>query len=171
MRSRKSIYIATMIIAACFLWARCSTINTYGKLRSSAQAGDDMTIEALEEFWQDYTVYYTGCCGGFPIDHPSAIMFDPKGDDKHLVVELWQQIETKYRLSKLIRSIRSSPRTQGFFPALHRIIGPDGDLYGYMYTSWTHANMKRIDDDSMLVLNIPFPPYLDQRFMPGPGRP
>ena len=130
-----------------------------------------MTIEALEEFWEDYTVYYTGCCGGFPINHPSAVMFDPRGDDKKVVVELWRQVETKYRLSKLINQIWMSPRVQGYQPALRRITGPEGDFYGYMYTAWPRAYMKQIDNDTMFVRNLPYPPYLDRRVGPGPGRP
>jgi hypothetical protein len=129
-----------------------------------------MTIGALEEFWEDYTVYYTGCCGGFPINHPSAVMFDPKSDDKELVVELWQQVETKYRLSKLIIQITHAPQIAGYTPALRRITGPNGDFYGYMYTAWAHANMRQIDDNRMFVQNLPDPPYLD-RIVPGIGHP
>ncbi len=169
MSHRLSTYFATMIVA-CLCWAGCSTTKMYGKLTPNLQAGDDMTIEALEEFWEDYTVYYTGCCGGFPINHPSAVMFDPRGDDKELVVELWDRVETKYRLNKLVSQIKDAPQVPGYTTALRRITSSNGDFYGYMYTAWASANMKQIDNNTMFVLNLPAPPYLDRRF-PGTGHP
>ena len=129
-----------------------------------------MTIEALEEFWEDYTVYFTGCCGGLqPLKgHPSAVMFDPKGDDKELVGERWLKVETKYRLNKLITAVQKSERFESYYPSLYRIIGPDDELYGYMFTSWRHVVMKPMDDKTWYVFDLEAPPHLD-RSVGGPG--
>ena len=88
MKIRNFLHIATLIVAIGFL-VGCSILQGYGRLAPENKTGDEMTVEALEEFWEDYTVTYTGCCGGLvaPKGHPSAVMFDPKGDDKELVSE------------------------------------------------------------------------------------
>jgi hypothetical protein len=157
----------TMVTTLVLFLAGCSTFDSYGKLKSNYAAGDEMTIGVLEELWEEYTVYYAGCCG-YPIEHPSAVMFDPKGDDKQLVGTKWRKIETKYRLSKAIRAIKGSPRIANFYPILYQIIDPEGEVYGYMYTSWKYVYMEPLDDNSMRVLNIPYPPYLDRSLEAGP---
>jgi len=40
------------------------------------------------------------------------------------------------------------------------VYGPDGHLYGYMFTSWDHAVMRMVDEKTLFVNDIPMPPYL-----------
>jgi hypothetical protein len=149
----------------------CSIIQSYGRLDPEYKSGDQMTIEALEEFWEDYTVYFTGCCGGLqPLKgHPSAVMFDPKGDDKKLLGERWLKVETKYRLNELITRIKASERFESYYPSLYRILGPDDEFYGYMFTSWRHVVLKSMGDKTLYVFDLEAPPYLEQG-VGGPGR-
>ena len=157
----------TVLMTLVLVLAGCSTFGGYGQLRTNYAAGDDMTIGILEELWEDYSVYYAGCCG-YPIEHPSAVMFDPKGDDKQLVGTKWRKIETKYRMSIAVGAIKGSPRIANFYPTVYQIVDPDGGFYGYMYTSWKFVHMEPIGNNSMRVLNIPYPPYLDRSLEAGP---
>jgi hypothetical protein len=47
-----------------------------------------------------------------------------------------------------------------FYPRLFKVIGPDGHLYGYMFTSWDHAVMRAVDEKTLFVNELPMPPYL-----------
>ena len=40
------------------------------------------------------------------------------------------------------------------------MLGPDGHLYGYMFTAWDNAVMPIRDDKTMAVLDLPMPPFL-----------
>ena len=42
---------------------------------------------------------------------------------------------------------------------VERFVGPDGHLYGYMYTA-CHAVMKEVEDQALFVNDLPLPPYL-----------
>jgi hypothetical protein len=48
--------LVAVLTAELLSWTACSTINTYGNLTPNPQAGDDTTIGALAEFWEEYTV-------------------------------------------------------------------------------------------------------------------
>ncbi len=167
----KNFAVKAILVGGLHFLTGCSVLQSYGRLAAEEKAGDGMTIEALEEYWEDYHVYFSGCCGGLqPLkEHPSAVMFDPKGDDKHLVGERWLKIESKHRLSELIDRIRKSERFESYYPRLYRILGPDGEFYGYMFTSWIHVVTKPIEDKTMYVFDLEAPPHL-QRSIGGPGR-
>ena len=166
---RNTLHRVTLIVTIIFL-VGCSMLLSQPRLTPIARTVDEMTIEALEEFWEDYNVYFTGCCGGLqPLKgHPSAVMFDPKGDDKKLVGERWLKVESKHRLNELVTRIRTSERFESYYPALYQIIGPENELYGYMYTSWRHVVMKPMDEKTLYVFDLEAPPHLD-RSVGGPG--
>jgi hypothetical protein len=142
--------------------AGCSVISNYGKLTPVYKTADGMTVAELEEFWEDYHVTYTGCCGGATAakDHPSAVIFDPIGDEKTLKGDRWLKVESAYRLNKLITQIQGSERFETYYPELYRIMGSDGEFYGYMFTSWRHVPMKQLDENTMYVFDLEHPPYL-----------
>jgi hypothetical protein len=57
----------------------------YGKLRAEQWRGPNkVNVSDLIELWDQYDVYYEG----WIYDNPSAVLFDPKGDDR------WAQITT-----------------------------------------------------------------------------
>jgi hypothetical protein len=118
--------------------------DRYGKLRTSKT-----TIKEVYRNWKDYHVYYTGPS----IGHPSAILFDPKGDPNTLVNDKWIRVKSQEELSELIGWLGV-----GIYPALWRVLSPDNRLYGFMYTSsMSHAVIKVVDNKTMWVDDVPLP--------------
>jgi hypothetical protein len=164
METRKYMYPIVGLLFLLFLISGCSWLKGYGKIR--LQSGPEkMTVEQLEDNWSEYHVYYAGHYGGLSIKHPSAVMFDPKNDSSRLVTGKWTKVEDKDTLSKLISSIQSQKAM--YYPRIWRILGPDDQLYGYLFTALDQVFVKVVDEKTMYVYNLPEPPYL--RSYPGAG--
>lgn len=160
MERRKILYLTIIVFVSLFFIYGCSLFHGYGKLRQQSRDGTRITIQDLEKNMNDYTIYYAGYYGSLSIKHPSAVMFDPKNDSKGLVGDKWTIVKNKHTLSELISSIQSQETVGGFYPRLWRILGPDEQLYGFLFTAWDHVVAKVIDDKMMWVYDLPSPPYL-----------
>ena len=100
----------------------CPAPGQYGRLGA---AGPDMTIEKLVKHWEEYHVSYAGVNR----TQPTALLFDPKGDD--LVITLhqyWASVDTEAELSEVIRWLQPS----GGRVALYKILGPGQQVFGYL---------------------------------------
>jgi len=65
--------------------------------------------------YNHYTIYYAGMQTGFP----SAIMFDPKGDERKLLPhEYWVQVKDQETVSEIITAVQAG----SFVPRLYRIL-------------------------------------------------
>lgn len=137
------------------LLALASGCGRYATLRLPAPT-EGVTIQSLQENWRDYDVYYAGVHAG----HPSAVMFDRKDDDGVIVTNRWFKPRDKALLDDIIDSIQRQVPVGGYRPRLWRITGPDGHVYGYMFTSWNHAAMSMVGEKKLLVRDLPMPPYL-----------
>jgi hypothetical protein len=134
----------SVIAVLAFLVTACGCSN-YGVLRP---AGNEMTIETLVNNWKDYEVSWTGLFLG----EPTALMFDAKGDNKKLGGEIWYKGESKEALLAFVSSMQAN---QLFYPFLWRILGPDGQFYGYLYSGWRRGVVKPMDDATVWVYGIP----------------
>ena len=120
---------------------------TYGKIRPM---GQELTIETLRKSWQNYEVYWTGL---FEME-PTAILFDPKNDDRTLAFKRdnWSKVENEEFLSMLIGASQASGV---FYPVLYRLLGPDDGLYGYIYTGYLSVVTKPVDQKTLWVYSLP----------------
>jgi len=123
MNSAKYANLAVIGFALIFLMSGCAN---YGKFRLEPGRAEKMTIQELQENWNDYSIYYAdwrsvGWTGG--------IIFDPKRDDKTLVPDKWMKVEDQETLSQVITSIEA----KNHYPRLYQILGPNDGIYGYMY--------------------------------------
>lgn len=139
----------------------CAWLKGYGKVRLSTEYGDDMTIQKLQANWNHYNVYYAG----MSTSNPAGIMFDPKNDGRELVGDRWVRVEDKETVSDIISWIKTYTR---FHPRLHVILGPDNQLYGYVFYAWGHDYVvaKPIDDKTLYVYDLESPNYLMEGFEP-----
>ena len=164
MDTKKYIYLIAIGAVSLLLMSGCYGLKNYGKLSAQSRTAEKMTIQELEENWQDYTIYYAGVNPGFP----TAIMFDPKGDDRVLKGDRWTKVTNDIRLAKLIRSIEIQESLGGTDSKLWRILGPNDQFYGYMFSGWGHVVMKEVDDRTMLVYDMSQPGSLNSPLnMPG----
>jgi len=131
-----------------FLMSGCAN---YGKLTLESGRPEKMTIQELQENWDDYSIYYAdwrsvGWTGG--------IIFDPKKDDKTLVGDKWMKVEDQEALSRVITSIQA----RNPYPKLYQILGPNDEFYGYMYLGpnrdYVIMTLKVIDGNSMKISDL-----------------
>jgi hypothetical protein len=142
------------ILLVGLLMSGCA-FSPYGRLVLPDRT-DALTLETLVRHWEDYEIHYAGVHAG----HPSAVLFDRKDDDRGFMTERWFKVKDKEMLDDLVDSIQRQLPLAGYSPRLWRIIGPDGRLYGYLFTSWDHAVMKSVDENTLFVNDLPMPPYL-----------
>jgi hypothetical protein len=149
---KRSLGVAILLVGFMVMLSGCLGQGTY---RVAPSFRGNVTIRTLMENWQDYIVYYAG----LGADNPSAVMFDPKKDDRVITVDRWSKVENRKLLADLIDSIQRQIGSS-YYPKLFEIRGPEGQLYGYMFTAWSVASTKMINDRTMFVFDIPLPPYL-----------
>ena len=154
MTMKRHIRLALMAIVLIYIISGCSG---YGKLRLQPRSGEDVTIKKLQENFSDYTVYYAG----YAVDNPSGIMFDPKNDNKTLMPsKRWTKLDDKESAIEVISWIKIQDSSD-FYPRLYRILGPDDQFYGYLYSAWDHLLTKVDDDKTLWVYDLPDPPHYE----------
>ena len=121
----------------------------YGKLRDVPYEEKAITIDVLRANWRDYNIYWTG----LDVNDPSGIMFDPKGDSRSLTSDNWRKLEDDKNLLNMIEWLQVN---RDYPPYLLEIIGPDNQIYGYMYTGWRQGVIKRVDDRTLWVGDLPW---------------
>jgi hypothetical protein len=150
---RYYVFLAVLLSLFVFLVAGCA--GKYGKLRLQYGHGEKMTAEILIENWEDYLVYRGGPSRG----SPSAVMFDPKNDDRTIVPHRrWAEVKNQEELTDLITWVHGPTGDMSVFPKVMNILGPNDEFFGYMYTQWSNVLMKPVDDKTLWVDEIPLPP-------------
>jgi hypothetical protein len=148
MNAEKHVSLAVIGFVLIFLMSGCAN---YGKFRLESGQAEKMTIQELQENWDDYSICYAdwrsvGWTGG--------IIFDPKKDDKTLVGDKWMKVEDEETLSQVITSIEA----KNSYPRLYQILGPNNEFYGYMYLGPRRDNVnvfaKVIDSNSLRVSDL-----------------
>ena len=153
MDTKKHISSATILFVLLFFMSGC--LSSFGKIRSQSGNGERMTIDDLEKNWTDYTVHYAGISP----NRSSGIMFDPKNDDKTLLPgsnDRWKKIEDKKTLSDVIGWIKVQDST-GYNPMLYKVLGPDDQFYGYLFSGRSDVTIEVFDDRTMFVNDFPDP--------------
>jgi hypothetical protein len=154
MTIKRYIRLALMAVVLMYIIPGCSG---YGKLRLQSRYGDDVTIEKLQENSSDYTVYYAG----YAVNNPSGIMFDPKNNDKTLLPsDRWTKLDDKESVIEVISWIKIQDSSY-YHPRLYRILGPDDQFYGYLYSAWDHLLTKVVDGKTLWVYDLPAPPHYE----------
>jgi hypothetical protein len=150
---KKNLGGAILLVGFVAMLSGCLGEGTY---RVVPAVGGSVTIQTLMKNWQDYTVYYAG----LEVRNPSAVLFEPKNNDRVIKVDRWSKVESRELLTDLIDSIQRQVELAAYYPKLFEIRGPQGHLFGYIFTAWGVVSTKMIDDHTMFVFDIPVPPYL-----------
>lgn len=150
-----------MFSAILFLMHGCVSMNQYGSIIPARSKGDVVAIEEIIKEWQNFNIYYADVNPAYP----SAILIDPKWDERHLTNARWIAVKEKDELTELVKWIDLNIN---FPPDLSAVLGPDKQVFGYMYTGWTHVLIKVVDDKTLWVDDSPLPVIeLDDNFLPG----
>lgn len=151
MERNRTIHLAVFGLILLMLMSGCSG---YGNLRKTSGDAGEVTIQDLVKNWADYNVYYSG----YAVNNPSGIMFDLKKDDKTLTPsDRWVRLDSEADILEVVSwiDIHDYP---WYRAELYKIIGPDGELYGFVYTGWHEIAAKVIDENTLLVYDLPDPP-------------
>ena len=121
----------------------------YGKIRPVFPEKDDsINISVLIENWQNYDIWR----GGSSSARPSGILFDPKGDQRAIVADRWSKVEDRRSLLEAVRWLGASGEARSI---LFKILGPDDEFFGYVYTGSRHVPMRLINENTMYVYYLP----------------
>ena len=136
------IIVVVMFLASLF---GCVGSGSGGRL---ARPGSDMTIDYLQKHWKDYNVSYAGV----NVDSVNAILFDPKGDDRKITLQqFWVPVNDAGVFSDLIRWIHVF-KIEG--PSLYSVVGPGGQVFGYLYMLPSTPQIKAVDDKTLWIGNL-----------------
>ena len=145
-----------LLVGLIGLFLAIAGCGSYGKLRLQQGPGEKMTIQQLKENWKNYNILATGVEPAIP----SAIVFDRKDDGREVIGERWWDLDNEESVSKTISRIEAQISPGAYYPRLWKILGPDGHLYGYMFTAWDSAVMSVGEDKRLSLLDIPMPPFM-----------
>ncbi|MBW2000049.1 MAG: hypothetical protein JRJ29_19075 [Deltaproteobacteria bacterium] len=116
----------------------------------SGKTGNKVTIQQLQENWQDYFIHYSGV----KITQPVGILFDPKGDGKTIKVgSWWGKVEDRKRLRTAVEWMNA--RSSASFPQVSLILGPNEQVFGYVYTyNPVPVRTRVISDTEIFVYDL-----------------
>lgn len=145
MHKTERIFLSLIVVFFLAVLFGCVESGNYGRL---TRAGSDMTIGYLQKHWQDYKVSYAGV----NVDTVNAILFDPKGDGREITLQqFWVSVNDAATLSNLIRWIHVF-KFEG--PSLYGVVGPGGQVFGYLYMLPSSPQIKVIDDKTLWIGNL-----------------
>jgi len=150
--TQRLIGMSILLLLSLFFLTGCLGLQNYGKIRV-ADGQWSNTIQNLIENWQEYHIYYAG----LSYKSPSAILFNPKQGDKRVVSNRWTPVTDQ---SVAITIVKWLDSYVNYPPTLWKILGPQGDFFGYVYTSAVEQVVVReIEPNTLFVEDIPLPPF------------
>ncbi len=148
MDPRKIFSISLLLLSLSLIF---SCFGNYGRVGMQWGPGEKKNIQKMVANWEKYLLYYAGPS----VSYPSAVLFDPKKDSRKIVPYKWLPVKDQAQLTEIVEWLKFSPTCQ---PTLYRILGPDNQIYGYLYSSVFTVLIKSIDDNTLWVDDIPLPP-------------
>jgi hypothetical protein len=140
--------LATFIVLMAILVVPQAAIGRhYGKLELASKGSDSMSIGKLQKDWQNYSVYYVGV----DISTAYAAVFLPKSAAKSLTGDRWSEVKDQDTVRRLISTIHSRNIAERS-ARLWKILGPDREVYGYMYSARSWAVIK--PENGSLSVNV-----------------
>ena len=148
MDTERSVYLAFIGFVLIFLMSGCVT---YGKLSLDSGRAEKMTIQKLQENWDDYSIHYADWR---TVGWPGGIIFDPKKDARALLSDKWTKVVDQETLLQVINSMEAKSRD----PKLYQILGPNDEFYGYMYLGPNRNKVtmfiKVVDNNTMWISDL-----------------
>jgi hypothetical protein len=151
MKTKNKITIILSIALVVFSFTGCSI---YGKIKKVSLTQQEKEIDSLLADLAEYNVFYSG----YGEKNPSGIMFDPKKDKKQITFsDRWTKIEGQREIAGIMEWIRMG-RYPGYDPVLSKILGPDGQFYGYLFTGWSYVVIRGVTTDTVYIYDLQDPP-------------
>jgi len=113
-------------------------------------------LDDLKRDWANYSISY----GGGSVGLASALIFDPKNDDRSLVGKGYVAVDDKETLERVISTIESYAT---FTPTVYKIYGPDDRFFGFVFTAFYRPLPNKVDDKTLSLPN-----WKSQSYIGGP---
>ena len=146
--------IALVSVVSLSLTFGCAS---HGILRVQSGSDTQVFLKDIEENRDKYIIY----ANEWPAGEVSAIVFDPKDDYRTIENDGWTEVTSQEQLSKLIK--RSN---RLIFRQFFKIVGPNGDFYGYLLGGPRYVWIKTVDDNTLKVVNARWSPKRADRYEP-----
>ncbi len=146
-------YALLFFLGAIILVSGCAWFQSAGYLKKIRLDPTSEELAFLVDRWEEFHVYYTGPRK----ENPSAVLFDPRGDELTVIAEGWMAVKDREVLEVVMDALASNPR---FPPSLYKLLGPEGKEYGYIYTAVFHVYTRKIAPATLWVEDIPTPPFI-----------
>jgi len=121
----------------------CALTFPGGRLQVVPRSDQRAVLEELTKNWQNYDVYSDG-----PVNSTSALVFDPKNDDRRLVGFQYVKVESRRNLQSAVNWIDSYV---DFDPRLYRIFDEEGAFYGWVYIALHRPAPRRVDERTLML--------------------
>ena len=130
---------------------------SYGGLRVQSRSDTSAAMRDIRENSDNYIIH----ANEWPAGEVSAIVFDPKGDNKTIQNDGWTEVTNQEQLSKLIDRSKRNIYLQFF-----EIYGPDEELYGYLLGGARYVWIQTIDANTLRVNSVNWVPIHGSRYDP-----
>jgi hypothetical protein len=150
----KWMYLPILIVL--FFTFACAAPAGAPKFKPLSHRDTSATLDDLKRNWTTYSISY----GGGSVGLASALIFDPKEDNRNLVGKDYVDVKDKDTLERVISVIESYTT---FNPTLYKIYGPDGDFFGFVFTAHYRPFPRKVDDKTLSLPN-----WLSQSYIGGP---
>jgi hypothetical protein len=154
MEKKGSVCLAVALLISLSLISGCTNSAI---LRVQYGADTKAFLNTIEANYDKYIIHALE----WPVDEVSAIVFDPKDDNRAIENDGWTKVSAQDQLSKLIaRSDRLISRQ--FF----KIVGPNDDFYGYLLGGQEYVWIETIDENTLKLINARWSPPKEDRYYP-----
>ena len=134
---KKIFLVLTTVLLGCALAAPVSRLETVPRAEQREK------LEDLRKNWQLYTVYSDG-----PVNSTSALIFDPKSDDRRLIGFQYVKVESTRNLQSAMNWIGSYVQ---YDPRLYKIFDEEGGFYGWVYIALYRPIPRRVDEGTLML--------------------
>lgn len=153
MNMKNGLYLIMVSFFSLLIMTGCAALQNSGMLAIPGTYGKKVTIQELEKHWSEYNVYYAGVAE----EIPAAVLFAPKNSGTKLVAPKWNKVDSQETLSNMVTFIKTLIR---FNPRLYSIVGPGGQVYGYVFSLLNNVHMKSMGKNTLYVFNVPSPLFM-----------
>lgn len=121
-----------------------SACASSGLLRVQSGSDTKVFLKDIEESYDKYVIHALE----WPLDEVSVIVFDPKDDNNTIETDGWTKVASQEQFSELMKRLDRLFLKQHF-----KILGPKGDLYGYMLGGKDFMWIKTIDENTLKLFS------------------
>ena len=125
----------------------------FGKLQVECAYDCQKELQPLLDDFSSYHVYYAGQ----DPDLAAAILFDPIDDSRRIQPGRWKRLVDREMALEVIRTLEAD---REFYPKFMRVLGEEGNVYGYLYTPYQHVPVKQQDVGVIRIYNLRQPAHL-----------